>query len=143
MKEYRRSNADKIKYQNQNYRQKNKEVYKKYRLNNVDKYNEYSRNYSRRHPIRRSISNKNWRIKNLDYYIKYYKKDRDKHRRRDYANYYNFRRLYCLLDLLEGKEVIATNFHHTDYEANLGFSVCQQHHTIADKWRREEDGIKI
>ena len=63
----------------------------------------------------------------------------EKRTARNYANNHNFRRLYCLLHLLENEYIKADDFHHTDYEANLGFSVCGEHHIIVDKWREENE----
>lgn len=55
-------------------------------------------------------------------------------RARQYANNHKLKRLWCLLCLLEGYNTKAVAFHHTDYNNNLGFSVCKKHHTLADKW---------
>ena len=44
------------------------------------------------------------------------------------------KRKFCLICLLEGKEMIAKDFHHIDYRNNLGFSVCRKHHKKVDEW---------
>ena len=82
--------------------------------------------------------NKEWAKNNLEKISEYakrtYKKHKTKHLARDYAHRKKQRRPYCLLHLLENQYIPAIHFHHTDYEANLGFLVCRKHHTKVDKW---------
>ncbi len=85
--------------------------------------------YHKRKSAEWYINNKQ---KKLDYNIEQYHKGKGKARKK--AQHYNFRRPYCLLHLLEGEEISAINFHHTDYIFNTGFSVCRKHHKIVDKW---------
>jgi len=53
------------------------------------------------------------------------------------------RREFCLICLLENKKTIAEDFHHTDYEADLGFSVCRKHHKVVDKWIQKDTNISL
>ena len=119
-----------------------KEKYRRYRLRNREKinrrkreywknnnkYSEYQREWIKNHP---EIVKE--RYKKYGYYYRI-QRTPEKIKARDYARHYNFRNKYCLLCLLENKNILSKHFHHTNYEANLGFSVCLEHHHIADKW---------
>ncbi len=88
-----------------------------------------------------------WYHKNKDKWKLYHERrerrpiDRIKINARRWAFNHKQRRLKCLLCLLEGKEVLSESFHHTDYESHLGFSVCKDHHQIADKWIRTTNEV--
>ena len=145
-KKYRESNKNKIKqyriqYKKEN-KEKSKEYQRKYYKNNPEKYRRYFVKYYNKNKtiIKERIAK--WNAKNKDkinvYHKKGYEKNKIKCFARTYAGRHQQRRPHCLLHLLEDKEIPAINFHHTDYEANLGFSVCQEHHTIVDLWLKNE-----
>ncbi len=119
MREWRLKNPERKKIIDKQYRLNNREKKRKldkiYRLNNIEKIRKYQNELCKK--------NKSW----LE----------PKWKARKYARDHKFRRHYCLLHLLEGKQISSIHFHHTDYEFNLGFSVCMEHHTIADNWVTE------
>ena len=115
-----------------------KEYYKKYSIKNKDKLSERRMKHyyaTREKSLQRG---KLWRENHPEKCRKYAKKDRLKyplqHKARQYAYNNTFKRPFCLLHLLEDQFIEAIHFHHTDYEINLGFSVCMEHHKIADTW---------
>lgn len=137
------------------WRKNNKEYVEQYYQQNKEKFKLRSKiNYKDNRKARRlnriEYYNKNkdkwikYSIKRIQqpYYKKqkkitmrrYYKKNYLKFKVRNIARYHKFRRPYCLIHLLESEYVIARDFHHTDYEINLGFSVCHKHHELADNW---------
>ncbi len=131
MKEYRKRNLESTKKYNKRYYKDNIEMFKRVGKEYNKTHKEYFRDYYRE-----------WSEGNRDkikvYFKKTYYANLQKHYCRSYARHYKFRRPFCLLHILEGKEVPSIHFHHTDYEFNLGFSVCREHHNIADRWVENE-----
>ena len=129
------------------------------------KKNQYLRNLRRNNPTlrkRHTDYKKRWYQKNKnrvrDYFSQWKKENKGmvaflskkyrqnnpiKEKARYYSKHNNFRRENCLLHLLKGQNILATCFHHTDYKLNLGFSVCNDCHIMADNWLKEEAVVVI
>ncbi len=127
------------------YPERIKEQVKKSVLKNKQHYIEKAKEYRQNNRIKILKKNRKWRENNPEKVRlirqrgdkKYNMNNSIKEKARWHAQYRGFRGKWCLLDLLEGKYVQAMAFHHTDYEANLGFSACSKHHYIADSWLKE------
>lgn len=127
---YYYANLEKRRLQNkQNQRKnypKNRELIlervKRYVSKNIEQVKKYQKEYRLGNREKRKI---------LD------KRDIVKYKARYLAKSRGFRRPFCLLCSLKGTEKSSKDFHHTDYESNLGYSVCKKHHLIANKWLKE------
>ena len=73
---------------------------------------------------------------------KHHKKYPEKYKARNYAFAHKQRRPYCLFHLLEGEYIKAIEFHHTDYEGRMGFSVCDDCHTNVHNQINESEVIQ-
>jgi len=116
VKEYKKQWATNNKKKSSNY-------CKKYYYNNLGYQKRRHAQYNRENPEKIAACIRKWG-----------KKNPEKRKARNHANYNNFRKDYCLLHLLQGNKIQSIAFHHTDYESNMGFSVCRTHHKIVDKW---------
>jgi len=120
---------------------------KEYRLKNKEKYDKYQKEYKRKWHIKnrdKVIEKvKKWRQDNPERYAEVHRSQIERYRIKyperikayNYANSHKQKKPFCLLHILTGQYIASVDFHHTDYEANLGFSVCKEHHMIVDKWR--------
>ena len=132
-KQYREINKEKLKIKQQEYRKKNEE---KVRLYNVKRYQENKELFNNRH--RKWQQNNPEKVRIIE--KRYKEKHPERAKAKRYAHNHKQRRPFCLLHLLEGKEIPSQGFHHTDYESRMGFSVCRKHHTEADIWRKNLNG---
>jgi len=142
MREWKIKNKEKVSADNKTYYKNNKEYFqeylKGYRILNFSRDKGRYELFRKKNRTKYNKYSANWRINNKDRWNEYIKKDKlkypIKHKARIYSYNHNFKRPFCLLHKLEGQEEPSIHFHHTDYEANLGFSVCMEHHKIADNW---------
>ena len=139
---YYQENKEQIKGRSKKRYLEHKEECLKTNKNWMDKHPEkvkgYKKNWRKNNSEKTIELRKEWVRKNLERMKelrkKYYHSVPWKFHARARAYKGKFRRTHCLLCLLESKQTKSDAFHHTDYQNDLGFSVCRPHHQIVDGW---------